>query len=300
MHRNGFGVFCGDWQESDCFARFRLKVYYTTDTAPRYQITSDYVMFVAGDVLDESEDNDWVQQFGKFEEVKLSPLTFDDYFKIGVDGPNSFLEPDNIRKNTEKAWRFDVENDANGLFYYLILTNSGEVFLTYGYDVGDSHAAKEAGSLIRWVFKLARTDIFSCNAVSEDCNAYIEPAYYPEGFDWNYDELPEGIINEKGKLIFTADRDTDSLVISEDYYHNFNPENRSGSTTIEKETYTIQKNKDGQFELDVEIRSANGDMAVYFIEGPVGVYVMKIVFADDEAVLSVSTEEATPVNVLLE
>ena len=141
---------------------------YTPDTAPRYQFTSDYAMFVSGDILDDTEGEEWVQLWGKFEEIKLSPLVFDDYFKNGTDGPTAMMGPDTLRKNTEKAWRIDVENDENDVFYYFILTKHGEVYLTYCYDVGDSYAANEEGSLIRWVLKLARTDILECNLEPED------------------------------------------------------------------------------------------------------------------------------------
>lgn len=141
---------------------------YTPDTAPRYQFTSDYAMFVSGDILDDTEGEEWVQLWGKFEEIKLSPLVFDDYFKNGTDDPTAMMGPDTLRKNTEKAWRIDVENDENDVFYYFILTKHGEVYLTYGYDVGDSYAANEEGSLIRWVLKLARTDILECNLEPED------------------------------------------------------------------------------------------------------------------------------------
>jgi len=267
---------------------------YTEETAPRYQFTNDYAMFVSHNVLDDSESEEWLQQYGKFEEVKLSPLTFDDYFKSIIDVSLCMIDPETIRVNTEKAWRFDVQDNENNVFYYFILTKQGEVYLTYGYDESNSYAASEDGSLIRWVFQLTRTDILSCNAVSEDCNAYVQPAYYPEGFDWDYEQLPEGYINEKGTLVFNADWDTDSLVVSEDYYNNYNPENRSGSTFIEKETYTLERNKDGQFELNVELRSANGDMAVYFVKAPEGVYVMKIIFADDEASLMISSQKYQP------
>ena len=132
-----------------------------------------------------------------------------------------------------------------------------------------------------------------CNTVSEGRTGYIQPAYYPEGFDWDYEELSAGYINEKGVLIFTADWDTDELVVSEDYYHRYNPENSGGSTFIERETYTLEKNKAGQFELNVELRSENGDMAVYFIRGPVGVYVMKIIFWEDVVSIMTADEEKT-------
>ena len=273
----------------------RFSFGYTADNAPRYQFTSDYGMLVYSDYLEGSEDEKWVQQFAEFEEVKLSPLIFDDYYKAEIDVSIGMIGPDTIRVNTKKAWRIDIKDDENKVFYYLILTDQGDVYLTYGYDVGDSYAAGEEGSLIRWVFKLARTDIFSCNAVSEDCDAYVEAAYYPNGFDWDYDQLPQGYINEKGVLVFTADWDTDELVVSEDYYHRYNTENSGGSTFIERETYTLEKNEAGQFELNVELRSVNGDMAVYFVRAPEGVYVMKIIFAEDTASLDIAVKQETPV-----
>ena len=273
----------------------RFSFGYTADNAPRYQFTSDYGMLVYSDYLEGSEDEKWVQQFAEFEEVKLSPLIFDDYYKAEIDVSIGMIGPDTIRVNTKKAWRIDIKDDENKVFYYLILTDQGDVYLTYGYDVGDSYAAGEEGSLIRWVFKLARTDIFSCNAVSEDCDAYVEAAYYPNGFDWDYDQLPQGYINEKGVLVFTADWDTDELVVSEDYYHRYNTENSGGSTFIERETYTLEKNEAGQFQLNVELRSVNGDMAVYFVRAPEGVYVMKIIFAEDTASLDIAVKQETPV-----
>ena len=268
------------------YGDLRYSFAYTPESAPRYQFTSDYGMLVSGDVLDNAEGEEWLWLQGKFEEAKLSPLIFDDYFKNPTDGPTSMIGPDTIRVNTEKAWRIDVEDNENNVFYYFILTKQGEIYLTYGYDEGDSYAASKAGSLIRWVFKLARTDILSCNAVSEDCNAYVQPAYYPEGFDWDYEQLPEGHINAVGKLIFTVDWDTDTLIVSEDYYRDY-----GNSTTIEKETYTLTKNRNGQFELDVALRGKQTEKAFYFIQGESGVYVLKIVYGTDKAVLK---EESVP------
>ena len=96
---------------------------YSLETAPRYQFTSDYAMFVSGDLLDDSEGYEWVQQSGAFEEVKLSASNFDDYFTIWTNGPTHIMGPDAIRKDTKSAWRMDVKDDANGVFYYLIFRN---------------------------------------------------------------------------------------------------------------------------------------------------------------------------------
>ena len=156
---------------------------YTKDTAPRYQFTSDYVMFKSGNLMDDLESNDWVQQFGKFEEVKLTSRNFDRYlnfFAHSEDGPVSVLGMWHLRRNAEKAWRIDIENDRNGVFYYLIQTKQGEVYLTYGYDFEKGDYERNEGALIRWIFKLARTDILACKAVSEGSYAYVQPAYYPK------------------------------------------------------------------------------------------------------------------------
>ena len=256
---------------------------YTMDTAPQYQLTSDYQLFVSGDAFDGSGVGEWVQHHGAFEEIKLSGLRFDDYFKdpgnlSGWDGARYGAE--SIREQTKQAWRLEVDDVENGVFYYLILTHTDKVFLCYGYNVGDTYAAAEEDSLIRWVFELERTDLLTCNAISEDCDAYIEPSYYPNGFDWKYDDLPVGTINKSGKLVFTANWDTDTLVVSEDYYRDY-----GSGTQIEKETYTLSRNNDGTFELDVSLRGDQSEEAFYFIQADTGVYVMKIILGTDEASL---------------
>ena len=143
----------------------RYSFVYTPDNAPRYQFTSDYGMLVSGDAFDSVEGEEWVQQYGSVEEVKLSPRIFDDYFKNPIDMPGNMVGPDTVRVNTKRAWRMDVLDSENGVFYYFIQTKQGEIYLTYGYDQGDSYAASEDGSMIGWMFKLARTDIFSSSTV---------------------------------------------------------------------------------------------------------------------------------------
>ena len=256
---------------------------YTMDTAPQYQLTSDYQLFVSGDAFDGLGADEWVQHHGAFEEIKLSGLRFDDYFKdpgnlSGWDGARYGAE--SIREQAKQAWRLEVDGIENGVFYYLILTYTDKVFLCYGYNADDTYAAAEEDSLIRWVFELERTDLLTCNAISKDCDAYIEPSYYPYGFDWKYDDLPVGTINKSGKLVFTANWDTDTLVISEDYYRDY-----GNSTHIEKETYTLSRTNDGTFELDVSLRGDQSEEAFYFIQADTGVYVMKIILGTDEAPL---------------
>lgn len=268
--------------EEILFVDVRYSSAITPETAPRYQFTSDYAMFVSGDVLDDKSTTEWVQQWGKFEEVEITTENFDNYFNMtGFTISNDAWSE--FRSTIKKAWRINVDNS----FYYFLQTKDGSIYLTYGYDIDNSTNVLEEGSHIRFLFRLERTDILSCNAVSVDCNAYIEPAYYPNGFDWEYDDLYPSPVNESGKLVFTADWDTDVLVVSEDYY-----KYTSDVATIEKETYELNRNAQGKFELEVAIRGDNRDEAVYFIQGVAGVYVMKIDFQTAEASIEIpETEE---------
>ncbi len=248
---------------------------FTAETAPGYLFTNDYAMF---DTLLPQGSGYWRQIEGGFDEVKLSSLIFDDYFKTvdGVSGwPAPSSGPEKIRTDAKQAWRFDVKDDENGVFYYLILTHSGEVYLTCGYDVGEKRSAAEDGSLIRWLFRLERTDFITCHAVSENCDAFIEPAYYPDGFDWDYDSLPSGTINGQGTLIFTADSDTDTLTVGEDHYRKIGAD----STFIERNTYELSRNADGKFELPAACRGEGQEHAFYFVTAETGVYVFGIIFS---------------------
>lgn len=129
---------------------------YTVDTAPQYTFTADYAFF------EKIDTREWVRHHGDFQDVRLSASTFDDYFKTidNVSGwQNDSHNAKNIRRNTKRAWRLDVEGEGNNVFYYLILAKNGDVYLSYGYNIGGSHAAAKDGSLIRWLFKLERTDL---------------------------------------------------------------------------------------------------------------------------------------------
>ncbi len=127
-----------------------------------------------------------------------------------------------------------------------------------------------------------------CNAESEGCNAEIAPDFYPNGFDWNYEQLANGEMLSSGKLIFTANWETEELIVSEDYYE----ETNSDSTVIHKENYTLVRNAEGKFELDAVYRNpGKEEMAVYFIQGETGTYVMKIFFGKSEHTSSAGAAE---------
>ena len=245
---------------------------YTADTAPRYTITSDFHLIAKHG----SEDHDE----GSFKEYKLSPLRFDDYFKEPNDTYgwiNGTLDAEKLRVSTVKSWRLDVQGSDNEVFYYLLLTESGEIYLTYGYDVGSGNAASENGSLIRWVFRLARTDLLACYASDDNNETYIEPAYYPEGADRDHTEFPVGEIFHSGQIRLKADWDTDILVVSEHRYK---------GSFIEKETHKLEKGKDGSFEINVSINERDGEKAVYYIQGEKGVYVFEIIYTLENEGLS--------------
>ncbi len=238
---------------------------YTPETAPLYNLTSDCTLMI----LEDKKSNEWLQA-GGFTEIALNEGNFDEYFRIDAiwDGTSA----NELRKNNEKAWKAVVSPDIpDSVFYYLMLQENGDVYLTYGYFNPANNADKKSDdSSIRWVFKLARYDLLSCNAVSDGLNCYIEPSYYPNGFDFDYKSVVAGSINDKGALVFDVDWDTDALIISEDYYAHGN--------IIEKETYELERNADGKFVLEVARRNDENEHANYFIKGESGTYVLHIDF----------------------
>ena len=247
----------------------RFSFTYTVETAPRYQFTSDYVMSVSGDALDTHESDSWLRVQGVFEEVKITTENFDNYFDMDGWHVNNAVWSE-FRSTIKKAWRIDVEDDENNAFYYVFLTSSDEVYLSYGYDEGDN-------SLIRWLFRLERADLITCTAVSDGINAFVQPAYYPQSdIDRDTAVWPSGEVNESGTLVFTVDHETNALVISEEYYNRQDKAN----VVIERDTYELGRNEDGKFELPVSCRGSQEDTVKYYIKikGGPGVYVMEIEF----------------------
>ncbi len=120
---------------------------------------------------------------------------------------------------------------------------------------------------------------YRVSVISEGVKSFVEPSYYPDGFDWKYERVQSAKMLGTGKLEFNVDWDTDELVVGEDYYRH-----TDNSTVIEKETYRIKRNKNGTFELSVASRGSSEDEAVYFIQRNSGVYVMKIMFSDKQSV----------------
>jgi len=275
--------FCHGYQVEEVLYSDPQVAFSYAEIPPCYQFTSDYGMFETENVLMDGVVVDgWAQRQGVFKEFKITSENFDYYFAIGGDGNRS--DWSEFRADIDKAWKIDVENHDKSLFYYLIYTKQKEVYLACGGNLGN---VTQTGlkTRIGWLFQLARTDILSVNAVSEGCNAYVEPAFYPEGFDWNYAELPSGIINSSGKLVIQTSLDVDTLVVGEDYYRDY-----GNSAEIERNTYELSPISSGSFELQVALRGEQKEKAYYFIRANEGVYVFKIVFGTDSAELVSSSD----------
>lgn len=248
---------------------------YSIDNAPRYQFTSDFAMFVTENMLLQEGSINWLQQKGAFEEVKITTENFDDYFDIsGFQISNDSLTK--FRRSIKKAWRIDIENDENNVFYYLIYTKSKDVYLTYGYhDPEGETDIHSDDSHIRWMFKLSRTDLLTCNALSEGIDAFVELACFPDKIDRDTNNWPVAQINESGVLQFSLVGNADTLIVSEDYY-----KKNENSTIIVQDTFEIVRNDEGFFTIDISCRESMEDHVNYFIKikGQADVYTMKVVF----------------------
>lgn len=254
--------FCRSYRvEQVVFSAPMYSFVYTPETAPLYSLSADYRL----SVLEDKSSSNWLHP-GYFKETKLTKDNFDAYLMDEIWSGD--VDAETLRKENQDAWVLHVEPEVeDSVFYYLLLQKNGDVYLTYGY-------FSEAGSRIRWVFKMTPYDLLTCTASSNGIFSYIEPAFYPDGFDWDYDALPSGEINETGVLIFQADWETDTLTVSEDYY-----EYTGNGGFVNKTVYDPSKNADGTFTLNVKRKNDTQDeKAYYFIEGPSGTYVFRVDF----------------------
>lgn len=270
--------FCHSYRVEEILYSDSQIFYSYGEKMPQYQFTSDYGMFETENALTEGVIVDgWAHRQGAFKEFKITSENFDYYFALGEDEKR--FDWSELRADTDNAWKLEVENSSKHLFYYLIYTKQKEVYLACGGNLVDENQTG-LKTRIGWLFKLERTDILSVNAISDKCDAYVEPAFYPEGFDWNYSELPAGTINKSGKLVFKTSMDVESLVVGEDYYRNY-----GNSAKVERKTYELNPVSKGTFELQVALRGEQTEEAFYFIKANEGVYVFKIVYGADSAEL---------------
>lgn len=252
---------------------------FTADNTPQYSLTSDYMLFstVISQLSETAvSENSWVS-CGKAKEITLTADNFDRCFSNnGKGGYWDKTSAAEIRHNNKNAW--SVMDASSDVFYYILQQKNGDVYLSYGYyDTEGETNSKSNNSSIRWLFKLTRTNLLICNAVSERINTYIEPSYFFNEFDFNYDTINKNEFFNSVSLEFMPEWDTDTLVVSEDYYENY-----GNAVIVQRETYELKCNADEKFELNILHRNPDREEeAVYFVNGKEGTYVMKIKFITD-------------------
>lgn len=239
--------------------------------APQYGLSSDYVLvsirYVGSEEAGKVEQD--VRMCGSADEVRLTSDNFDRYFDNNLeDGQTNGGYPEEIRRRNRSAWQ--VIDEENKEFYYILRQKDGTVYLAYG-----DLAEDESQSHIRQMYALEVLPELSCDAVSEGLHAYVEGTYYPDGFDYDYEKLAVGAVNDEGTLTFNVGWDTDTLVVEEDYYAYPN----ANEGIVQRKVHALKKNSQGQFVLEVSRRNnVRDEEAVYFIRGEDGVYVLKIEF----------------------
>ena len=227
---------------------------------------------------------DWVEQeqffklFHYLDALKYMPQEEIRNLSPDADGFSVFMRNNGVPGDYNRVLKYSQNGveDINGWYIHLEVQPLHEV---------EGGAYNGSGDEVIHLFYghqdlvMLESDSLICYAESEGINSYIEPEHFANGFDWDYEHLAWGEMQSSGKLIFTANWDTDELVVSENYYEKTSPD----STMIHQETYTLARNADGKFELNVDYNNpGTEEMAVYFIrdESGSGRYVMKILFRE--------------------
>lgn len=227
---------------------------------------------------------DWVEQeqffklFHYLDALKYMPQEEIRNLSPDADGFSVFMRNNGVPGDYNRVLKYSQNGveDINGWYIHLEVQPLHEV---------EGGAYNGSGDEVIHLFYghqdlvMLESDSLICYAESEGINSYIEPEHFANGFDWDYEHLAWGEMQSSGKLIFTANWDTDELVVSENYYEKTSPD----STMIHQETYTLARNADGKFELNVDYKNpGTEEMAVYFIrdESGSGRYVMKILFRE--------------------
>ena len=139
---------------------------YTKENAPRYCLTDQKELLVSGDYLamKDKNDNNWLNA-GTFDEIALTSDNFDRYFLL-ADG--SALH---MRRGNESAWRLITSDLPSSVFYYLLMQDNGDVYLTCGYwDAPEKARPDPDETLICWVFALAEQAHAEMTAVITEIN----------------------------------------------------------------------------------------------------------------------------------
>lgn len=118
----------------------------------------------------------------------------------------------------------------------------------------------------------------TCNVKSRGINTDIDPSYFPEDFDFNYDGLMRCVVMGDGVLTFDAGWAPQELVVGESYY-----EVHSVGTLIMQDTHRLRPNEQGKYTLTISHRKkTEEEKAFYFIKGENGKYVLEVQFPAEE------------------
>ncbi|KPU43555.1 regulatory protein BlaR1 [Oxobacter pfennigii] len=119
----------------------RYSFAYTTDTAPVFTISSDYVLFSK-----EPAQTDWVMHNSLYK------------YNIKRQELYSLFQPllNNVHEKIDQAklvYRADT-NDQNNTFYLVIQLKNGDILLAHAYDSPSDSNIRSFNPHIRWLFKL--------------------------------------------------------------------------------------------------------------------------------------------------
>lgn len=161
---------------------------YTPETAPLYHLTAQKTLMVQEDKAAEN----W-QDAGMCTEFKLAKENFDDYFM--VDALWNGTDAQSLRRNNQRAWRVVVSDQPfNDIFYYILLQENGELYLTYGYmDQSTASSVYAEAPFIRWIFKLKPCDLSAYPAGDENQLSQPSEVIYPDADETQLARLIDSI-----------------------------------------------------------------------------------------------------------
>ena len=215
------------------------------------------------------------ETLGQFSKTRLTKTNFDARFTVWEHPELTYADAVRLRENTVNAWQL-VTADKSRMYYDLLETKDGSLYLTLGYWNVDS--VDGYGSPIRCVVRLEETEVLTCTVESGEAVTIIEPLYCPQISSISYDALPAvsfpdtlGTVKIRGA---SADA-PESIRVSEDYYHALSAD----AVTIEKMTFTLFREKDGSYPLPLAHRNPKqAESAVYYILYNGKRYVFKVLF----------------------
>lgn len=109
----------------------------------------------------------------------------------------------------------------------------------------------------------------------EGADDKVSVAFYENGFDFKYDNLPNLTSSESSCVlqISLADNFGGSVQLGEDYYTY-----TSDTGVCEKATYDLTKNENGTVSLAISRRgTARDEEAIYYLKNEQGTFVFKVI-----------------------